>query len=283
MNGSVYKSAEGQNIVETAYRVHLSSAMAAGLTQRMVDTGYGHTFVIEKSAPGKPPLVLLHGSASNSAVWLGIIPVYARDFSVYCLDIPGEPGLSSPERLTLASDAPVCWLENVLDALGLHKCFFVGMSLGGWYALNFAVHDPGRVYALSLISGGGIARQKPGFIVKALFFIMLGPMGKKLLNKLIYHKVVVPKEILEYQSLVSEYFRPVTESLPMFTDEQLSALAMPLQYFGGDHDSLLDTRKAVARLSALLPHSEARLLEDTGHAIIDKFEETREFLTRHIR
>jgi hypothetical protein len=134
-----------------------------------------------------------------------------------------------------------------------------------------------------LISGGGIARQKPGFIVKALFFIMLGPMGKKLLNKLIYHKVVVPKEILEYQSLVSEYFRPVTESLPMFTDEQLSALAMPLQYFGGDHDSLLDTRKAVARLSALLPHSEARLLEDTGHAIIDKFEETRAFLTRHIR
>ncbi len=191
--------------------------------------------------------------------------------------------MSSPKRFPLASDAPFRWLEDVLDALGLTACFFLGMSLGGWYALNFAIRNPGRVCALSLISGGGIARQKTGFIIKALFYLLLGASGRKLLDKMIYHKVVMPKEILEYQALVSKHFRPVTEPLPLFSDGQLSTLTMPLQYFGGDRDALLETQKSVARLSALLPQAEALLLEDTGHAIVDKFEETREFLARHIR
>ncbi len=51
MSTSVYKSSEGRDIVEAAYRVHLSSGLAAGLTQRMVDTTCGRTFVIRKPLP----------------------------------------------------------------------------------------------------------------------------------------------------------------------------------------------------------------------------------------
>jgi pimeloyl-ACP methyl ester carboxylesterase len=278
MSASVYVSPEGQKIVEKAYRAHLDSDLAAGLTQRMIDTEPGPTFVLEKTSPGKPPLVLLHGSVSNSASWLGVIPVYARDFSVYSLDIPGEPGLSTPNRFPLNSDAPERWLKGALDALGLEKPGIVGMSLGGWYALDFAIRNPERVAALSLISVGGIAPQKFGFIFKALFFLLLGKTGQAMLNKVIYHKVVMPREILEYQALVSRHFHPVTEALPVFSDEQLGRLTMPIQYFGGDRDALLNTKKSVERLRSLLPKAEAHLLTDTGHAIIDRFEEVRDFL-----
>ena len=91
MSRSVYKSEEGRRLIEAAYRMHLDSALGAGLVQRRVETVQGSTFVLEKSGAGKPPLLLLHGSVSNSASWLGVIPLFAEHFSVYCLDIPGEP------------------------------------------------------------------------------------------------------------------------------------------------------------------------------------------------
>ena len=278
MNQSVYKSEEGQRLIEAAYRVHLDSALGAALVKRTVETDRGSTFVLEKSGAGKPPLVLLHGSVSNSASWLGVIPFLAEHFSVYCLDIPGEPGLSSQERLSLRSESPALWLRGALDALGLEKAAFLGMSLGGWYALNFAITYPERAGALSLISTGGIGPERPGFIFKAMFFLLLGKRGQRMLNKAIYHKVEMPEEILEYQALVSKHFRPVNEGLPRFSDEELKTLRMPLQYFGGDRDALLDTKTSVERLSALLPHAEVHLLADTGHAIIDKFDAANEFL-----
>ncbi len=280
MNQAVYKSEEGRRQIEAAYRAHLDSPLGANLAKRTVETDQGSTFVIEKSEAGKPPLVLLHGSVSNSASWLGVIPLFAERFSVYCLDIPGEPGLSSQERLSLKSDSPARWLRGALDALGLEKAAFLGMSLGGWYALDFAITYPERAGALSLISAGGIGPEKPGFIFKAMFFLLLGKRGQRMLNKAIYHKVEMPEEILEYQALVSKHFRPVNEGLPRFSDEELKRLRMPLQYFGGDRDALLDAKASVERLSALLPQAEAHLLEDTGHAIIDKFGDAKEFLTK---
>jgi len=280
VNKSVYKSAEGRQIVEAAYRKHLDSDLAAGLTQRRVDTPFGSTFVLEKAAFGKPPLVLLHGSVSNSASWLGVIPLFARDFSVHCVDIPGEPGLSEPGRVPLASDAPEAWLRRTLDALGLDRVAILGMSLGGWYALNFAVRNPERVSALSLISVGGIGPQRISFIFKALFFLLLGKRGQALLNRAIYHKAVVPPEMLEYQALVSRHFVPVAEPLPIFSDQELARLDMPVQYFGGDRDALLDAKRAVERLGRVLPGARAVLLEDTGHAIVDRFEAARDFLAR---
>ena len=282
MNASVYKSEQGRQIVAQAYQNHLNSALADGLVQKTIETAYGRTFILEKSSPQKPPLVLLHGSTSNSASWLGILPLFTQDFSVFCVDIPGEPGFSTSERFPLASDAPESWLRCTLDALGLQKCSFLGMSLGGWYAVDFAVRNPERVQALSLVSGGGIAAQKLGFIFKALFFLMLGKTGQHMLSKVIYHHTVVPQEILDYQAIVSKHFNPVTEPLPVFSDEQLLRLTMPIQYFGGDHDGLLHTRRSVERLKALLPHADAQLLVDTGHAIIDKFDEVKEFLIRSL-
>lgn len=282
MSNTVYKSENGKTLIEDAYKEQLASGLTLGLTQKTVETTHGRTFVLEKCGPGKPPLVLLHGSMSNSASWIGVLSLYMQNFSVFCLDIPGEPGFSSPKRFSLKSDHPEQWLKSVLGELGLEKPFFLGMSLGGWYALNFAVRNPENVSALSVISTGGIAPQKYSFLFKALFFLMLGKKGQDLLNRAICRNAAVPKEILDYQTLVSKHFRPVREPLPLFSDKQLLKLTMPVQYLGGDQDVLLNTGQSVEKLSSLLPHAEACLLKDTGHVIIDQFKTTYDFLSRHI-
>lgn len=280
MSETVYKSAEGRNIVEERYRKLLAAESPLPFQQHFVATPNGKTHVLQFGDSAKPPLTMLHGSMSNSGSWLGIIPLFVENFSVFCVDIPGEPGLSEPKRMRLHSDKPAQWLGAVLDGLAISRCSFLGMSLGSWYALNFAVNQPERVVALSLITTGGIAPQHKNFLFKALFFMMLGKRGQKMLNKLIFHKTEMPPQLLEIQAIVSANFNPVTEQIPLFTDGQLQTLHMPIQYFGGDHDAILDTAKTVERLSRLTPQAEIHVLADTGHVIIDQFSEVRDFLEK---
>ncbi|MEZ4582230.1 MAG: hypothetical protein R3A10_11470 [Caldilineaceae bacterium] len=44
--------------------------------------------------------MLLHGSGSNSATWMGDAAAYAEQCQVYAVDIPGEPGKSAPDRFS---------------------------------------------------------------------------------------------------------------------------------------------------------------------------------------
>lgn len=280
MAASVYKSKEGQILVEHYYSTLLETFRTVPFRQLYLSSSIGKTHVLQCGDASKPPLILLHGSMSNSASWLGILADFADSFSLYCVDIPGEPGLSEPARMPLATGQPAEWLGSVLDNLQLESALFLTMSLGSWYALRFAISNPERVRALSMITASGLAPQKAGFLFKAIIFMMLGSGGQKLLNKTVYHKARVPPQVLEFQALVSANFNPVMELIPVFSDDELLNLTMPVQYFGGDRDALLDTKKTAGRLATLLPQVEINVLEDTGHVIVDQFPAAKAFLSK---
>lgn len=277
MTASVYKTTQGRALVERYYQDTLDATSVSAFEQVFVESSVGRTHVRRYGNGNKPPLVMLHGSMSNSASWLGAAPDFMDAFTVFCVDISGEPGLTEPVRLPLASEEPARWLASVLDALGIEKCAFLGMSLGSWYALHFAVRHPQRLTSLSMITASGLAPQRASFLFKALFFMTLGRFGQKRLNALVYHKARVPTEVLNYQALVSAHFNPLVEPIPLFSDEELAHLNLPIQYFGGDHDALLDTEKSAARRRAVKPSSEIRILQDTGHVILDRFGGVKEF------
>jgi pimeloyl-ACP methyl ester carboxylesterase len=98
------------------------------------------------------------------------------------------------------------------------------------------------------------------------------------LTKAVYHKAKVPPEVLEFQSVISNHFNPVMEAIPVFSDAELKKITVPIQFFGGDHDALINSVKTAERLKMLLPHSEIHILKDTGHVIIDQFPVIKEFL-----
>jgi len=234
--------------------------------------------VLRFGEAGKAPLVFLHGSASNSAVWLGAVNEFLDRFSVYCVDIPGEPGLSDPIRCRLDSDEPRRWLRSLLDALGIAECSFVTMSLGSWYALNLAIHAPERVRAVSMLTAPGIVPAKKSFLFYAVFCALLGKTGQRLLNRAIYYKAEVPQSLLEYQALVAKHFNPLMEAIPIFGDDELRSMRARIQFFGGDHDALIDSVRTGFRIQSLIPHAEVRILNNTGHAIIDQFSAILDFL-----
>ncbi len=225
---SVFKSEEGRRAIAAAYERVLSKANSHfSFRRRVVGTALGETHLIEAGPENGPALLLLHGTASNSATWLADIPPWSRHFRVIAADIPGEPGQSEDRRLTLASEEPAQWLESLLDALHLSSVRIVGMSLGGWMGLRFATRFPERVEALSLISAGGLARPKMSFLFIALPLTLLGDWGLKRVDRIVCRGVEIPPDVEEFMVLVGRHFRPMLERVPVFSDEELLRLTMP--------------------------------------------------------
>ena len=124
---TIYKSEAGARLLRERYLEALKSWPATHDEVR-VPTPEGETFVLTSGPEGAPPLVLLHGSGSNSAEWAHRIPALVERFRVYAVDIIGEPGLSAETRPPLDSDRYARWLDAVLDHFGVAKAAFLTSS-----------------------------------------------------------------------------------------------------------------------------------------------------------
>lgn len=275
---SIYRSAEAEARLKAAYGRILEHWPVPHEKVR-VPTCEGETFVIVSGEPGAPPLVLLHGSLSNAAAWMGDVTALSRRFRVHVVDIIGEPGFSAPSRPPVTSDAYARWLDDVLTGLGLEQAGFVGLSLGGWMALDYAVRRPGRVSSLSLLCPGGIGRARAGFKWKALFLIMLGPWGKRMAIASIGRGRKTSPAAMAYMKLMVDTVRPRTETLPVLTDEQLRSLAMPVLLIVGGKDAILDSAESVRRLRAAVPGARIVELPDAGHVLVGQGPAILEFLS----
>jgi pimeloyl-ACP methyl ester carboxylesterase len=130
--------------------------------QPRVPTREGETFVIVCGPEEAPPLLLLHGSMANSAMWMGDIAAWSAHFRIYAVDIIGDAGLSAASRPPLATDAHALWLDDVMRGLSLTKASMVGVSLGGWLALDYATRRPERVESLGGALSGGNRTPEDG-------------------------------------------------------------------------------------------------------------------------
>jgi pimeloyl-ACP methyl ester carboxylesterase len=75
-NGSIYRSAAGERAIQAFYEGVLAQWPVPHDTL-YVPTTLGDTFVIASGAASAPPLVLLHGSSTNSASWMGDVLAYS--------------------------------------------------------------------------------------------------------------------------------------------------------------------------------------------------------------
>lgn len=268
---SIYKSERGFQAIRQRYEQFLERWPAANQKLR-IPTSQGETFVIASGDPHAPPLLLFHGSASNSAMWMGDVAAWAAHFRVYAVDMIGEPGLSAPSRPALASDVYARWLNEVMDALSISSASLVGVSLGGWLALDFATRHPERVTSLVLLSPGGVGAQKFGILLKVMVLRMFGDWGKRKAREIILGRApaAAPKGAQvfgEFIALIHEHFRPRMTKLPIFTDEALRRLTMPVLAILGGKDVLLDSAGTRRRLESDVRQVEILFFPEGRHFI----------------
>jgi len=168
----------------------------------------------------------------------------------------------------LGSPAYAEWLDDVWTGLGLEKASVVGLSLGGWLALDLAIRRPGRVASLSLISPSGIGRANHRLLVKIGVLRLFGTWGLlKSLALVSGRKAALPKPMVDALLVVFRNFRPRMERIPRFTDTDLASLAMPVQIVVGIDDALLDSRETCERAERCVRCISITRIENAGHLL----------------
>ncbi|OLF15259.1 alpha/beta fold hydrolase [Actinophytocola xanthii] len=274
----IYKTETGEREILRRYEQTLAS-WPVPAEQRRLSTREGETFVLVCGPEEAPPLLLLHGSGTNAAMWQGDVALWAQHFRVHAVDMIGEPGLSAPARPPLDSASYAEWLDDVLDALGLDRVAVVGASLGGWLALDYATRRVDRVERLALLCPGGVGRQKVGFLLKVLLYKPFGRWGMFRSIKAVAG--VDPRatpEVAEYLALTFTHFLPRRDRLPVFSDEALRKLTMPVLVIVGGRDAMFDSHDTAERVRRTVPHATVTLLPEVAHSIIGQTRPILEFL-----
>jgi pimeloyl-ACP methyl ester carboxylesterase len=218
-------------------------------------------------------------------MWMGDAAQWSAHFRVYAVDMIGEPGLSAPSRPPLASDAYMRWLDDVLEGLSLSRASLVGVSLGGWLALDYATRRPERVESLALLCPGGVGRQRITFLFQVMALRMLGSWGRRKLREIVFGRAPAKlppgaRAFVDFVSLIHANFRPRRVKLPVFRDEALRRLSMPLLAIVGGKDVLVDSAGTKRRLERNVPHAEVHYLPEAGHFIAGQTATILDFLVR---
>ena len=243
--------------------------MVLGQRVRLRDTGV-HT---------APPLILLHGFGSSLDTWEPWAKALAGKYRVIRLDLPGF-GLTGPDSTGNYSDKrTLAVLAGLMDQLALPRATFIGNSLGGRFAWEFAAAHPERVDRLVLISPDGFA--SPGFEygkapeVPLLLELMpwVGPRAliRANLAPAWAHPDALPDAVLErYRDmlLAPGVRRAILDRTrrTVLTDpaSRLRSIAAPTLILWGEDDHMIPVRNAQDYLR-LMPRARLVRLPGMGH------------------
>ncbi|MDA0352994.1 MAG: alpha/beta hydrolase [Chloroflexi bacterium] len=99
----------------------------------------------------KHAVLLLHGYAETSEIWLDVGPDLGREFRVIALDLRGHGQSSYATNQDYSRTAQVEDLEAIVEQLGLRSVTLVGHAMGGADAICYAAEHPESVSALVLV------------------------------------------------------------------------------------------------------------------------------------
>jgi len=266
---TVFKSEAGKKMIHQYYEEILDGCPYE-INRSFVETSFGKTHLIEAGKPENETVLMIHGSSSNAAMWLGDIDVLKEDYHVIAIDILGEPGCSDPIRLSLDSNEHFEWIREICMKMKLGKVHLIGNSLGGWLSLGFAIHYPDMVNKLILLAPSGLAPAKASFIFKVIPLMMMGDYGINKLCQLTTGQDNVPQEAMAVIKMNMKHFNPRLGSLPVYTDDEVKSLQMPVYYIAGADDALLKSKVSADRLKRLHPQSKIELIPNNGHVVFDK-------------
>ena len=279
---ALFKTEAGAADVTARYRQVLDGWLVPSQHLRL-PTRQGETFVVACGAADAPPLVLLHGAQSNAASWMFDAAAWSSAFRVYAVDMIGDAGFSAPSRPPLDSDGHALWLDDVFAGLGVGRAAVVGLSLGGWLALDYASRRPHCVERLALICPAGVGRQK-NFLLKAAPLMLVGPWGARKMREMVFGPAPkqlpdVVRPLMDLMGLIGREFRPRRVKIPVLSDAALARLTLPILAVVGGKDVLIDSLETRDRLARFAPHANVVFLPEGRHFLPGHTARVTAFLT----
>ncbi len=234
--------------------------------QHVTETGTHYT----REGEG-PALVFIHGAGGNAAVWFQQVQVFAHDYTVLCVDLPGF-GLSLPREGGLVPDSLGEIVLEVMDHAQVERASIIGQSLGGWFALRAALSAPERVNRLILsCSMAGVAHTPA---VQA-FVAALASMGAAGLAEFTlssnFARVKAAKAYLFRQ--ITAFNPPADHAAigPLFApdalmpEDELKRIGCPVLMISGSEDPIWPPN-SLEGIAAIFPQAKQEILNGTGHS-----------------
>ena len=235
-----------------------------------VDTRAGRTHVISSGPVEGPPVVLLHGGGTCSAMWFSLVgPLVESGYRCVALDRVGDVGRSTIKELPEDEQALADWLLDCLDALGIEKPPMIGLSYGAYMNINFARVHPDRIGSIIMLTPGGVfARLRRWWMFRMGVSLLPGyePLIRNAMSYISGGRE--PDEgTFELARLAWATWKGPEVMPPVYTDDELRAITHPSLLLVGDRDVIYDPVKVLRRAEQTMPNIEVELIPGGGHTL----------------
>jgi pimeloyl-ACP methyl ester carboxylesterase len=228
-----------------------------------------------------PPLVLVHGTPTNSYIWRNVALRLADRFSVYAFDLPGFGQSERNEALDLSLSGQARLLAELVEALDLETPSIAGHDIGGAITLRAHLLEGVPFRCIALVDSVAL---RP----------WITPATRHVKAHMDAYQTMPPAT---FEALVASHLRTATHypmheaTLAAYLDQWkgefgqrlylhnadglrehdttefeplLPSITVPVRIVWGEDDAWLQPAKA-DHLHELIPTSDLILLSDTGH------------------
>lgn len=265
------------------------------VVRALYETAYGVKTHYVVAGQGEP-IVLVHGGgpgAAGSTSWTNLMPVLAKHFRVYALDLMGF-GDSDKPMVEYSLQAFVEHVAGFIDTLGLQNVRIMGNSQGAYVAIKYVVDNPGRVKSAAMISTGNVAtacglentaerQARTGKFSKHFdvtskesiraFMSMIVNDPSKITDELIdarYASASMPGHKHMMESM--QRYRKLCDENSTFMQarnlrEHLKALNIPCCILWGEDDRTAPLNPLGLAMRELLPQMPFHIIKGSGHQV----------------
>jgi pimeloyl-ACP methyl ester carboxylesterase len=220
------------------------------------------------------PLVFIHQVATDRRLWHHQRLSLHRRYRVITLDLLGHGEVAwPPHEFSLESAASR--VHTLLTEVNAEPGFVIGVSMGAAIAMRLALHDPGAVRGLILISPWGQMSEHTRNLVDRLF--RLAERGEMAMHTELFLRYVLPTSYLERHPHETERLRALAMDQPakavaytwaacLASDltGKLGDIRMPALVIAGLHDLFAPPYLARA-VAESLADVEFEVWDETGH------------------
>jgi pimeloyl-ACP methyl ester carboxylesterase len=219
-----------------------------------------------------PALVFLHAFPLDSEMWRSQVGFFSDRYRVIIPDVIGFGASQPPRPWTMLQMGEE--LKALLDQLQIEKCTLVGLSMGGYISLPFALAHPARVDRLVLAHTRARAdteaeRAARNTMIEGLRNGGVGPLPGKMLPRLLgpdasaevrdYVKTSIDRSSAEACIAAVTAMRDRADQTA-----HLGKLACPTLVVAGAGDAILKVEDCES-MAAAIPVCEFVVIPGTGH------------------
>lgn len=238
-----------------------------------VGTRYGTTHVLAAGSQNGTPIVLLHPIAVASPSWFPSIAALSGHRRVFAVDTIGDAGRSTQTSRIHDGRDLSSWMVDVLDALALDRAHLVGLSYGGWLALNQAYRSPDRLASVTAVDPpGALGRPRGSFVIRILPDSVLAKFGKSdtalhRLLRLLNNGTLPDQPLLDLSVAGLRMFRAKLPYPKRMTDDALRKIDTPTLLLFCERSPVNNAHRALERSRRLVANVDAEVVPGAGHML----------------